>query len=71
MTFDDDFLWVELAAGRHRHIACKAAGVSWPPPERVNLYGFWYQRERYSQITDEQREKMTHVARGARYVPAK
>lgn len=69
MTFDDDFLQIEFAIGPRR-VLCRSAGVEWPPPERLNIMGFEFQRASYSQITDEQRAGIDHVCRGARYVPA-
>ena len=69
MTFDDDFIQLETFAGRIR-VMCKATGIDWPPPETVEVEGFRWNRESYSQITDEQRAEMTFVARGALYAPA-
>lgn len=68
MTFEDDFIQV-LFEGGMRRFKCVDLGVEWPPPEEVNVMGFMFKRTRYSQITDEQREGMTFVARGAEYEP--
>lgn len=69
MTFDDDFLQLEFDGGTKR-VSCRSLGIDWPPPERINVMGFEMVRESFSQITDEQREKMTMIIRGTRYVPA-
>ena len=69
MTFDDDFLQLEFDGGTKR-ITCRSAGIEWPPPERINVMGFEMVRESYSQITDEDRQQMTMITRGARFVPA-
>lgn len=72
MTFDDDYCQFRLTAGPLR-ITCKKLGVDWPPPEFIDITGGpfstpRFRRLRYSAITDEQREGMTHVCRGAEYV---
>lgn len=72
MTFDDDF--VRLCT-RHGNIntPLKDLGIEWPPPEVLRLQfggefqSIDYRRVRMSNITDEQRAEMTHVARGAEY----
>lgn len=69
MTYDDDHIQLETFSGRRR-VTCKAAGIAWPPPETVEIGGSSWNRESYSQITDEQRAELTFVARGALYVPA-
>lgn len=72
MTFDDDFIafnfdpTVRTGVVRQR---CKDVGVEWPPPERLERFGTAFKRLRYSQISDEDRADMTHVCRGAEYVP--
>lgn len=68
MTFDDDFLRIPVQIiDRNINITLKTLGLEWPPPEEISYSGLIYKRERYSEITDEQREGMTHVARGAEY----
>lgn len=80
MTFDDDFVRLNLEL-QTALIAVKDLGLEWPPPERIYLgrHGlvreatdqdepeFVLVRASYSQITDEQRQGMEHVARGAEY----
>jgi hypothetical protein len=68
MTFDDDFCQI-LLPGKPRRYTCKSLGYDWPPPEEIVWAGFNFVRIRYSQITDEQREEMTNVIRGAEYRP--
>lgn len=68
MTFDDDFCQLELQGGTRR-FKCKALGVAWPPPMLLEWGGFTFDQISCSEITDEQREKMTHVCRGALYKP--
>lgn len=74
MTFDDDFIRLRLPNGRGTlHKTCKALGIDWPPPEFIALAGGpistpVYRQVRRSEITDEQRQGMTHVCRGAEYV---
>lgn len=69
MTFDDDF----ILAGSIR-TSLKSLGMEWPPPPFicVNNHGampdLYLRRVSMSEITDEQRAEMTHVARGAKYV---
>lgn len=71
MTFDDDFLRL-LVEDSVNTVMCIAAGVDWPPPPEmivdVNGEHFLMKRSRMSAITDEQRQGMTHVCRGAEYV---
>jgi len=67
-TFADDFIVLQFDHGVVRQ-PCKAMGLEWPPPERVEVFGIPFKRERYSSITDEQREGMTNVCRGAEYSP--
>lgn len=69
MTFADDFVVLVFDHGIVRQ-PCKSLGLEWPPPERIEMFGFQFKRERYSHITDEQREQMTHVCRGAEYMPS-
>lgn len=79
MTFDDDFCRLHLVIGT-KTVACSALGLEWPPPERLWLdetgareatdedppEGVLH-RTNLSALTDEEREGMTHVARGAEY----
>jgi hypothetical protein len=67
MTFDDDYMRFVFEHGR-KDVSCKAAGVSWPPPETVEVLGFRMRLRRRSEITDEQRAGLTRVCRGAEYV---
>ncbi len=71
MTFDDDYIQLQLATGPMR-VSCKHLGIDWPPPEFIEISGGPYstpkfKRLRYSAITDEQRAGLTHVCRGAEY----
>lgn len=68
MTFSDDMLQLEFNGGRRR-VTCISAGVAWPPPEILDIMGFKMRRESMSSLTDEQRNEMTHVLRGAVYIP--
>ncbi len=74
MTFDDDFCQFEHD-GRMWRTKLRDLGFEWPPPptiedETESLPGvrLWV-RESISQITDDDRAGMSHVARGALYVP--
>lgn len=67
MTFDDDFVAIDFDGGR-KLFTCKKLNISWPPPEELELFGFKFIRESFSQITDDMRNDMTRVCRGARYV---
>lgn len=73
-TFPDDFIRINLMTAGAKNFPCKLLGLEWPPPERiVELNGQDFSddpliRISMSEITDEQRERMTHVARGAEYV---
>ncbi len=67
MTFDDDFCQFETEFGAPMRFTCKELKVEWPPPEFIELMIFRFKRESFSQITDEQRDGMTHVCRGAVY----
>lgn len=81
MTFDDDYIQLRLLVGPLR-ATCKSLGLDWPPPDVIEIAdidGVYvgkspaptrFKRIRFSQITDEQREGMTHVCRGAEYVHA-
>ena len=66
MTYDDDMMCFNFSHGVVRQ-SCKQLGVEWPPPEKVELFGFVFERLRMSGITDEQRADMTHVLRAAEY----
>jgi hypothetical protein len=67
MTYDDDFVRLPTLVAGDTNIPLVRLGLEWPPPEEVNFYGLLYRRVSYSEITDEQRAEMTHVARGAQY----
>lgn len=69
MTFDDDFVRVHFQAGP-RNYRLIGLGLTWPPPEKLDIMGFVFVRHTYSGITDEERAGMTHVCRGAEYIPA-
>jgi hypothetical protein len=70
MTFDDDFVRIGMV-----NATLKSLGLEWPPPPfiEVNNHGelpnLLLRRTRLSEITDEERARMTHVARGAEYRP--
>lgn len=66
MTFDDDMIQIEFQGGTKRALM-KANGIEWPGPEKLDFMGFTLVKVSHSQITDEQRAKMTHVMRGALY----
>ena len=66
MTFSDDFVLLLFPGGTIQQ-PCLALGLEWPPPERIEVFGFSMNRTRFSRITDEQRENMTHICRGAEY----
>jgi len=68
MTFEDDFCQVNFDSGMKR-ITCNSLGIDWPPPEILDIQGFEFERKTVSKITDEQREGMTDVCRGAEYSP--
>lgn len=64
MTFEDDF--IRIVDGLP-YVPLAAVGLTWPPPEVIELGGIMYERLQFSDITDEQRADMTHVCRGALY----
>lgn len=66
MTFDDDFIEIVFDGGSRR-VFCKKNGIDWPPPKELNMYGCKFYCVRMSGITDERRQKMSHVCRGAEY----
>ena len=66
MTFDDDFVQVDTLAGARRY-TLKSLGLEWPPPERIEVMGFGFQRASMSEIPDEARAGITCVCRGAAY----
>ena len=68
MTFDDDHILIRFGSGASRRYFLKDIGYDWPPPEVLEFSGFNFKRLRYSSITDEQREKIDRVCRGAEYV---
>lgn len=71
---------LHLATVGEVNIPCEKVGLEWPPPEWLwfdgngareataedDRAGCMFQ-DRMSEITDEQREGMTHVVRGAEY----
>jgi hypothetical protein len=78
-TFDDDMVRLNMSIGTFT-FPCKEVGLTWPPPERLFVEGPKLReandedpqgevliRDGISEITDEQREQMTHVVRGAEY----
>ena len=80
MTFDDDTVRLHLSVGTI-NVPLMKIGLTWPPPERI-IYTIdegWreareddesaliFKRTNYSPITDEERETLTHVFRGAEY----
>lgn len=67
MTFDDDFLRLTFDNEVH-NLQLKGLGLSWPPPEKISLGGVVFVRQSYSAISDEQRQLMSHVCRGAQYI---
>lgn len=70
-VFEDDFIQVEDEKGRILgRFVCSENGLNWPPPQAVQWGKVLYKRTNFSQITDEQRQTMTHVCRGAVYVAA-
>lgn len=70
MTFDDDFVRIGMV-----NATLKSLGLEWPPPPfiEVNNHGelpnLLLKRTRLSELTDDERAGMTHVARGAEYRP--
>jgi hypothetical protein len=70
LTFDDDFVRIGMVTA-----TLKSLGLTWPPPLfiEINNHGelpnLLVKRVRCSEITDEQRSQMSHVARGAMYEP--
>lgn len=69
MTFDDDYVQLELPHGTVR-ATCRSLGLMWPPPMELDYHGTILCQVSRSGITDVQRKGMTHVMRGARYVRA-
>ena len=68
--FGDDFAQFEGGPfdGRRLFLVKQADVMKrWPPPASFTFSGTKYERVSYSGITDEQREGMTHVCRGALY----
>ena len=68
MTYDDDHVVLEFEGGTKRY-ALKMLGLEWPPPEKIEIFGFKMIQTRRSTITDEDRVGMKHVCRGAEYFP--
>ncbi len=69
MTYDDDFCRIQFISGT-RDIPCKSLNLDWPPPEKIDIYGFRFVREQLSRMSDEDRASCPLVVRGALYVPA-
>jgi hypothetical protein len=67
MTFDDDYMVFVMPGRSPIRISCSRAGVSWPPPEQVQIDGVTFRRYRYSALTDKEREGLANVIRGAEY----
>ncbi len=70
MTFNDDFCRIQFMNGT-KDITCEKLGIPWPPPPTIYVNHTPFARLKLSAITDEQREGMTNVIRGALYVPVK
>lgn len=73
MTFDDDYIQIVLPNGEIVRQTCQKLGIAWPPPEFIQIDGPLsmaprFRRVRFSQISDEQRDGMDRVCRGAEYV---
>lgn len=68
MTFDDDFVLLHTASGPRRP-TCQSLGITWPPPETLEILGLIWVRARMSSLSDEDRQGMSHVCRGAEYFP--
>ena len=66
MTFDDDFMQLPTPQGIRR-FRCAEVDITWPPPEIISYEDRLYYRERYSSISDADRQVMTAVMRGAEY----
>lgn len=66
MTFDNDFIQFNTESGPKR-ITLNSVQLEWPPPERIKILEFVYVLIRRSEITDEHRSRMRHIARGAEY----
>ncbi len=77
-AFADDFVELHLSIGTPRIML--PSDIDWPPPEFIMFddnvlreatkddpRDEIMRRVRHSQITDEQRAKMSHVCRGAEY----
>lgn len=67
MTFDDDMIQFLVLSGGPKWVTLKSQGLEWPPPPKIGFFGFPYRRISMSDITDAERQKMTHVFRGAVY----
>lgn len=67
MTFDDDHMVFMMLTGKPKRVFLKAVNLTWPPPLLVTFMEFPFRRISMSEITDEQRQAMTHVCRGAEY----
>ena len=67
MTFDDDVLRFRFEGG-YKTLTCRQAGIEWPPPMFLEIYGIRMRRNRQSTLTDAQRSQSKHLVRGAEYV---
>lgn len=73
MTFDDDFVQLNLGpASGATCVPCSRLGIDWPPPPELILPGaagrrLLFRQVSRSDITDEQRERMDRICRGAEY----
>jgi hypothetical protein len=67
MTFEDDYMEFRMLTGRPKRVTLKSVQLDWPPPPQVTFMDFPFRRISYSKITDEQRQAMSHVARGSEY----
>ena len=66
-TFDDDYIQLELQGQEPLRFFLKDHAMTWPPEPEINVNFVTYVRVSHSEITDEQRAGLTHVARGALY----
>lgn len=70
-TYDDDYAQFETdgpgASPTVRVVKLVDLGLHWPPPEKIFYDGDVWVRRSHSQIGDDERAGMTHVARGSAY----
>lgn len=67
MTFDNDFLLLQLSTGPTR-FRCKDLGIAWPPPAYIDVANGRFRRLRMSELTDDERAGAPFMCRGAEYV---